>query len=228
MTPSLLLHEETLLLALKDREGTIEFGCNYQYALGGAILAELLLNQRLRAVAVKKKQLVEVVDATPLGEPVLDECLAKAAVATRRGSLETWVGRFAGLKGLKHRVAAGLCQRGVLRADTDKVLLLFSRTVYPEVDPVPERALVQRLESAIFGDVGEVEPRTVVMVSLAKAADLLRFHFDKRRLKRREDRLEALVNGDLTGAATKAAIQAAQAALMVTTMVPVMVAASYS
>ena len=39
----LLLHEEVLLLALRDEKGTIASGTMYQYALGGAILAELLL-----------------------------------------------------------------------------------------------------------------------------------------------------------------------------------------
>ena len=181
--------------------------------MGGAILAELLVAERLRAVQVKKKKhLVEVVDATPLGEPLLDECLGRVAAAKRRASLETWVSRFAGLKGLKHRVAASLVDRGVLRAERDTVMLLFSRTVYPEADPGPERELEARLEAAIFGDGTEIGPRTVVMIALAKAADLLRHHFDKRALKGRQARIEALVNGDLTGAATAAAIQAAETA----------------
>ena len=229
MTARLHLHEEILLLALKDREGTIEFGCNYQYAVGGAILAELLMAERLRAVQVKKnKHLVEVVDATPLGEPLLDECLGRVAAAKRRASLETWVSRFAGLKGLKHRVAASLVDRGVLLAERDTVMLLFSRTVYPEADPGPERELEARLEAAIFGGGTEVEPRTVVMIALARAADLLRHHFDKRALKERQARIEALVNGELTGAATAAAIQAAETAILVASMVPVMVAATSS
>ena len=42
---SLFLHEEILLLALRDEEGTIA-GAMYQYAIGGALLAELLLQTR--------------------------------------------------------------------------------------------------------------------------------------------------------------------------------------
>ena len=44
---SLYLYEEVMLLALRDREGTIARGTMYQYAIGGAILAELLLSSRV-------------------------------------------------------------------------------------------------------------------------------------------------------------------------------------
>lgn len=222
------MHEEILLLALKDEKGTVAAGTSYEYALGGAILAELLLSGRVRTVAVKKKQLVEVADRQPLGDPVLDECLETIATAKRRGSLETWVSRLAGTSGLKKRIAERLCERGVLRAEKDTVLLLFNRTVYPEVDPAPERELIERLRAAIFGDSAEVDPRTVVTVSLASATELLRIPFDRRELKGRKERIEALVNGDATGAAAKAAIEAAQTAALVATMVPVMVAATSS
>ena len=40
---SLFLHEEILLLALKDEEGTIASGTWYQQAIAGAILATLYL-----------------------------------------------------------------------------------------------------------------------------------------------------------------------------------------
>ena len=40
---SLFLHEEVMLLALRDEEGTIASGTMYQYAIGAAILAELLV-----------------------------------------------------------------------------------------------------------------------------------------------------------------------------------------
>ena len=43
---SLYLHEEILLLALKDEKGTF-VAASYEMALGGAILAELLLQKRI-------------------------------------------------------------------------------------------------------------------------------------------------------------------------------------
>ena len=43
----LYLHEEIMLLALRDKEGTIAAGPTYQYAIGAAVLAELLLSERI-------------------------------------------------------------------------------------------------------------------------------------------------------------------------------------
>ena len=134
---SLFLHEEIMLLALHDDKGTVSSG-NYPYAIGGAVLADLLLSGRLR-VDEKGKKIVGLRSDRPLGDPVVDECLAKVAEAKRRATVETWVSRFAGLRDLKHQVAQGLCKHGILRADEDKVMWIFTRKIYPEVDPRPER-----------------------------------------------------------------------------------------
>jgi hypothetical protein len=48
-------------------------------------------------------------------------------------------------------VAGGLGARGVLREEVDRVLWLFRRRIYPEVDPGPERELLQRLRRAVRG-----------------------------------------------------------------------------
>ncbi len=195
---SLFLHEEVMLLALHDDKGTISSD-NYPYAIGGAVLADLLLAGRLRVDDERKKKFIGLQAAKPLGDPIVDECLTKVADAKRRATVQTWVGRFAGLRDLKHRVARGLCKRGILEADEDKVLGIFTRKIYPEINPMPERELIERLSKAIFTDAQDLEPRTVVLVSLASGADLLRFVFDRKELKARKARIEQLVNGELTG-----------------------------
>ncbi|MCP4897436.1 MAG: GPP34 family phosphoprotein, partial [bacterium] len=90
------LHEEILLLALKDKAGTVEAGVRCEFAIAGAILAELLVHGRIQVVEAKKKKLADLVDATPLGDLLLDECLAKIGDAKRRAPLDTWVVRFSG------------------------------------------------------------------------------------------------------------------------------------
>ena len=216
----LWLHEEIMLLALRDEEGTIASGTMYQYAIGAAVLAELLLNQRIVVDQTGKKKIVDLVSSAPLGEPLLDHCLEKIVVAKRRAALQTWVSRFAGVKNLKHLVARRLCEKGILRAGEDKVLLLFTRKIYPEVDPGPERKLIERLRHAIFTDAADVDPRTVVLVSLANAAGLLKVPFDKKMLETRTKRIEQIVNGEITGKAAQEAIQAMQAAVMVAVIMP--------
>jgi hypothetical protein len=217
---NLCLYEEIMLLALRDKEGTIAAGPTYQYAIGAAVLAELLLSERIVVDPSDKRKLVELVSSAPLGESLLDEGLEKIATAKRRGSLQTWVSRFAAIKNLKHLVAQRLCQRGILRADEDKVLLIFTRKIYPEVNPEPERRLIERLREAIFTDASDIDPRTVVLVSLANSAGILSVVFDSKRLKARKARIERIINGEITGKAARQAIQAMQAAIMVTIIMP--------
>jgi len=228
MQNTLFLHEEILLLALRDEEGTIASGTMYQYAIGADLVAELLLSKRIEVEQSGKRKLVNLVSPSPLGEPLIDQCLEKVSSAKRRDVLQTWVSRFAGVKNLKHRMAQQLCRRGILRADEDKVLLIFTRKIYPEVNPEPERELIERLRQAIFTDAGDVDPRTIVLLSLANSTGLLKMAFDKKDLKGRKARIKQIVNGEITGKAATEAIQAMQAAVMVACIMPTLIATSVS
>jgi hypothetical protein len=136
------------------------------------------------------------------------------------------VSRFSGVKNLKNRVAQQLVRRGILKADEDKVFLIFTRKIFPEVDPGPERKLIERLREAIFGDSDNIDPRTVVLLSIADSTGLLKVVFDKKALKTRKERIEQVVNGELSGQATKEAIAAMQAAVMVAVIIPAVVTAT--
>jgi hypothetical protein len=219
----LLLYEEVLLLSLRNRTGTT--AAYPEHAIAGAILAELLISRRI-TIEDPKKRWVVLQDATPLGDPIIDQSLESIATAKRRGSLTTWISRLA--CGKKHKVAAQLCSRGIVRAVDDKVLLIFSRKVYPEVDPIPEKQIVERLRSAIFDDRSTLDPRTVVLVSLAHGAGLLDETFGRKEIKARKQRIEQIANGELTGKATQEVIAAAQAAMMIAAIMPSMIAATSS
>lgn len=216
----LFLHEEVALLALRDEQGTFQLGLAFDYAVGGAILAELLLAGRLRVDESSKKQWVRITSSKPLGDPLVDECLDRVATAKRPASLQSWVSRFAHAKKLRPRVAEELCRRGILRADEDKVLWLFRRRIYPEVNPAPERRLLDRMRRAITKDTRDLDARTVAIISLAKSAGLLKLTLDKPTLKRRKVRIEKIINGEVAGKATQEALAAVQAALMVAVILP--------
>jgi hypothetical protein len=138
----------------------------------------------------------------------------------KRASLQTWVSRLAGMKNLRHKVAQQLCHRGILRADKDKVLHVFTRRIYPEINPVPEEKILERLRAAVLGYTDEIEPRTVVLISLANAANLLSENLGRKEVKDRKKRIERIVNGEMTGNATKEAIAACQAAVFVAVIMP--------
>lgn len=216
----LLLHERALLLALHDERGTIHRAGMYAYAVAGGILAELLLAERLRLEprGRKRQPLVEVASATQTGDPVVDEVLERIRTARRRAPLDRWVGRIAGGAKLKHRVARRLVRKGVLREREDRVMLIFRRTIYPELDPRPEEALVASLREAVLGDADDVDPRTAILAVLGWRAGLLNGVLDRKELKAGKARLEELGRGDAVAGATKAAIDAVQAAMAAATI----------
>jgi hypothetical protein len=209
---SLHPYEELMLLALRDDKGTLESKASmYQYALGGAILTELAMNEVIR-IRSDKKMLVDHVSSRHIGDPILDECLELVSSAKRRRLARDWVERFGTLKRLRHRVAEGLCRKGILKDSEDSVLFIFTRKTYPTIDPGPESEIIGRLREAIFGHSAEVEPGTAIVASLANATGLLPVHFGKKDLKTRKRRLEELASGDLVGVAAAEAVRAAQAA----------------
>lgn len=222
----LRLYEEVMLLALRNDRGTIAGGVMYQQAAGGALLAELIIEGRIRAVSEGRSTYAVVERSEPIGDAILDECLQKAAASTRRRSLLHWVQKFAATKHLKHRVATGLVDQGILREEEGRVLLIFSRRLYPELDPEYERAIVARLSDAIFSDTSTVDARTTVLIAVAQHSGLLKATLDRKRLKTRRQRIDAIVKGDAVGKATRQAIEAVQAAVMVAAIMPAIVAST--
>lgn len=224
--PDLWLHEEVLLLALKDDKGT-PHSAQYSFALGGAMLAELLLQERLileekpRKKPLKKGKkpsyLVAVDNPKPLADPVLDECLHRIVTSKKLRSPQEWVTRFAQLKDGKRRIAVGLCRKGILREKEDRILVLFRRTAYPTLDGTPERRVVDRVRDAVAGDSRDLDARTAVLVALANGTGLLKPVLGKDVVKSRKERIKEIGEGDIVGEATKAAVAAAQAAVVAAT-----------
>ena len=217
------LYEECLLLALKDEEGTKDPYVNLGFSLGGAMLADLLLLGKVEVEEEKRQSFLKLVDPSETGDPLLDECTLKLHHAKRRATLGTWVQRFGALRNLKHRAAEQLVARGILKAEEGTILLIFKRKLYPELDGRVEKEIVERLRRAIFTRTSEIDPRTVVLVSLADKTGLLRANFDKKKLKEQKKRMEQIGKGELIGAATQDAINAAMAAVMAASIIPIIV-----
>lgn len=209
--PKLTMYEELLLLTLDDRKGTAGMDTSHLHAMGGAVLAELMLLGALR-IADDKKKLVEAVPGVGVDDPLLAECLERVRTAKRRQSAVSWVQKFCGVKDLKNRVARGLVAKGVLNEARDRVLGIFPRAVFPTRDGGPEEKLRERLREAVLGDSDRIDERTLVVTVLAHATALLPKAIDKKLLKTRKARLKQLSEGTLAGAATIEAVKAAQAA----------------
>lgn len=222
------LHEEILLLALKDDSGKIDWQAGmYRFVMAGALIAELLMDGRIAITGDEggKKKRLHVVEAGHHADPVLDDALQTLAGSDRDRDLQYWVRKLAHLKDLRDKTAGQLCRRGILAEETGRILFVFPTTRYPERDPEPERQLIARLEAAIFGE-EEVDVRTAVLVSLTHKAGLLGIPFAGKALRRRKRRIEDIVSGEAVGQATGDAIQSVQAAMTMVAIMPAITAAS--
>jgi hypothetical protein len=217
------LYEEILLLHLDDDRGTVGTGL-HKNAMAGAMLAELVM---LGAVALDddKHKKVRALPTARTGDPLLDKALQMVSAAKKPRPAQHWVLKFAGITDLHHRVARQLVDKGILTEESDTVLRIFRRTVYPEADHGPERELIKRLEKAIFTGTPHVDERTLVILALANATQVLVKVFERKRLKTRKPRIDKLVSGQLVGKATQEAVAAIQAAIMVATIMPAVSAA---
>jgi len=128
---------------------------------------------------------------------VLDEALTLMLKDGETRPAIHWMERFSSIEKLKDKVAQELCQRGILKDSLEKVLLVFSRKVYPELDHQPEQGLIDDMRAAIFSEKTAVDPRVAILVSLTKTAGMLDVHFEAGDLKRRADRISDLIEGRL-------------------------------
>ncbi len=209
----LLLHEELLLLALNDEEGS----GRSDLAVAGGLLAELSLRAAVVVEKRKRAVMVTVTDAgadASTGDELLDECLEDLRTSKKERTATHWVTKFSQKKDLKHRVAGPLVERGIL--DENKRKFLFIQyTRYPELNPLPEAEMTERLRNAIEYDHAEPTDRTVALVALADAASLLRNNLDKKMLRARRKHIKELAEGATTAEVVKAAIEATAAAMVV-------------
>ncbi|MBL9124920.1 MAG: GPP34 family phosphoprotein [Planctomycetaceae bacterium] len=214
----LRLHEQLALLALDEKRGVFTTQ-NVNLALAGGLFAELLLEQRI-AVDSEKQRLVDVIDASPVDHPLLNECLEQMVAAQRRTTAVGWISRWANDCRLPHRIAERLCEQGILRPERVTQLFIFTRRTYPEVNPRPELELRQRLREAIFADAIELDARSAALIALADCVGMLQHVFAREDLKPHQRRLEQIRGGDVAAVATREAIAESEAAVAVACMMP--------
>lgn len=218
---NLYLYEEIMLLALRDDKGTVATSYVEQ-AVAGAVFAELLLMKKI-TISEDKKKHVKVINGANCGDPIIDECFAILKNKTKDISVQDLLPKFADIKELKHKVARQLCDRGILKAEQDKVLFIFTRKTYPELNPVPEQNIIKRMSVAIFEQPKEIDPRTLVLISLAQGTGLLEQNFDRKALKEKKERIEQIVSGELAGNATREVIAAYEAAVFIAAILPTII-----
>ncbi len=160
---SVALAEELLPLAYDDESGKpIGSQIGLDLGMAAAVLVELALAGK---IAYSQGTIVAI-NATPTGEPITDDALARIAADTPH-TPASWVQRLR--HGLRDRVLADLCARGVM-CDVDETVLGFIHLHrYPTVDPTIETEVRARIGKALTGDQPPDE-RTAALATLVAAA----------------------------------------------------------
>ena len=210
----MLIVEDLLLCLTGDDTGRLLVsGPEADVGLGGALLVELALRERVTVTPGRAGRLT-VLDAGPTGEPLLDDALATltAKEGRRPQSAVTALGR-----GTRERVYARLVEAGILDADERRLLGLFPSRSWPTAQPAHEESVRARLAQAL-GTGTTDDPRLAALVSLLLAVGALHkvLSPESLGLTRREltARGRGIAEGEWAGRAVREAIAGANAAIM--------------
>ena len=196
--------EEIILLLLNDEDGRFApvSYWSMDYALAGAVLMDLALENRIDTDLEK----LVVVDATPVGDSLLDPILAEIAAGEEHDA-RFWVERTAyRASEIRQQVLARLIDKGILEQREDRFMWVFRSRRYPTIQGEAEREVKLRIMGVLFSD--EIpDPRDVVIISLAEACGIFGSLLSKTEHKNANERIEQVRRLDLIGQAMTRAIR---------------------
>lgn len=186
--------EEIILLMLNDHDGTFARvpRASVDYALAGGVLMDLALENRIDTDLDK----LVVLDATPLGDSLLDPTLAEIE-SHEGGDARFWVQRTANRsEEIREEALARLVDSGILERRDERFMWVFQSRRYPAIDGEAEREVKLRIMEVLFSD--EIpDPRDVVIISLAEACGIFDRLLSKQEVANASARIEQVRKLDL-------------------------------
>ncbi|MFH0995843.1 MAG: GPP34 family phosphoprotein [Pseudomonadota bacterium] len=190
--------EEIYLLALDETTGKTKISprdIEMQSALVGAILAELTFLHRIDTDIDK----IHLLDATPIGNPVLDHALSMISGSTESKLISFWMNALrADSRFIENHVLSELIDKKILKQEDNKILWVFPTRQYPIIDGKELQNIERRLRNLILSD--EIpEPRETVLVSLVDACGFFQDILSPREFQRSRERIALLARMDAIG-----------------------------
>ena len=196
--------EETILLLLRDQDGRFVQVPNwaFDHAIAGGVLMDLAMENRIDTDPEK----LILVDATPVGDSLLDPTLADIAAGDKHPTRH-WVEHIVErADALREEALSRLVARGILERQDERFLWVFRSRRYPTVDGTAEREVKLRIMGVLFSD--EIpDPRDVMLICLADACGIFHELLSRSELERASDRIEQVRKLDLIGQAMSQAIR---------------------
>ena len=186
----LTMLEDAVLLAVDEKTGRVrstrEFGA--AYALVGAVFFDLALARKIDTDAEE----IEIIDATPTGNPTLDRVLARMAARPELKTVSAWIEEMFLLRDdLEGEALKSLTDRGVLRHEHSKLLWVIDVDRFPMVDNKPQQHVKLRLANAILTD-DIPDTRDIMLLSIADQCGLLGYVLSEVELENRRERIRTL------------------------------------
>ena len=195
--------EEIILLLLHDDDGRFARvpSWSVDYAIAGGVLMDLAMEDR---IDTDLENLI-LLDATPVGDSLLDTTLAQIAAGERQNP-RYWVERTAEqAEKIREEALSRLVAHGILERQEDRFLWVFRSRRYPAVDGKVEREVKLRIMEVLFSD--EIpDPRDVMLICLADACGIFEELLSRRELNTASARIEQVRRLDLIGQAMSQAI----------------------
>ena len=203
--------EEIMLLLLDDENGSFARVPDrlVRYALGGGVLMELALEDRIDTDLNK----LILVDSTPLQDSLIDPMLSDIAAATETHDTRYWLERAAArADAIREGALRRLVQKGILASEEGRFLWVFRSRRYPAIDGKAELEVKLRIMEVLFSD-KIPDPRDVVIICLADACGIFEQLLASRELARATGRIEQVRKLDLIGQEVTKAIWDIEASL---------------
>lgn len=182
--------EEVVLLAVDEKSGRVrstrEFGA--AYALVGAVFFDLVLARKIDTGTEE----IQIIDATPTGNPTLDRMLNRMASRPDLRTVREWIEEmFIRRDDLEGEALKSLIERGILRHEHSKLLWVIDVDRFPMVDNQPVQHVKLRLANAILTDAIPAT-RDIMLVSIAEQCGLLGYVLSDVELETRQERIRTL------------------------------------
>ena len=161
---------EEFLLLLRDKDGALSRAPEWlvRYALGGAVLMDLAMENRIDTDA----QRLLLIDSTPVGDHLLDPMLAEIAQADLAHDALYWVEHATRhADEIRETALARLVENGILEVSDDRFLRIFGTRHYSLANDEVVRELIRRIKAVLLTDTIP-DPRDIVIVTLADGCGL--------------------------------------------------------
>ncbi len=198
------LIDELLLLGLNDSKGDFDVDLSaLAYGLGGALVLELILNNRISIVS----GVVRIKDSRFIGEPIIDKYFQKIMESKKERELSFWIESLSTAgEDLKYTTIDKLVAGGILRMSKEKVLWVFNTNRYPARNATPENRLRKRLNDIIVKEL-KPELREAMLLSMINSCGMVSDIFGSSREKAYKRRIKEIAEGEEVAVAAGKAIK---------------------